>query len=134
MAYIDYYPLGCLENYFVDKTTGLPLAGGKIYVYRNYDKSTLKKIYKIIGDPESPSFTELSNPLILSAVGTIVDENGQNIVPYIYPYDIFGGVQLAYIRVCNANDVLQFERSFVPARLDPSPALESAIDEMLKKV
>lgn len=103
-----------LEEYFVDKTTGLPLDGGKIFFFSDIDRATLKPIFKLSGSPPNYSYTQLPNPSILSGVGTFQDELNNNILPYYYPYDPDGNVELYYVEVYDKNDVLQFTREAWP--------------------
>lgn len=103
-----------LEQYFVDKTTGLPLSGGKIFFYSDVNRSTLKPIYTISGNPPNYTYVQLPNPCILSSVGTFQDQLNNNVLPYYYPYDADGNLELYYIKVFDQNDVQQFDRSGWP--------------------
>jgi hypothetical protein len=103
-----------LEEYFVDKTSGLPLAGGMVFFYSDIDRSTLKPIFKLSGSPPNYSYTELPNPSTLSAVGTFQDELGNNVLPYYYPYDADGNIELYYIAVFSSTGVPQFTREAFP--------------------
>lgn len=103
-----------LEEYFVDKTTGLPLSNGKVYFYSDINRSTLKPIFTLSGNPPNYSYVQLQNPSTLSAVGTFQDEGGNNVLPYYYPYDADGNIELYYIEVYDSNDFLQFTREAWP--------------------
>jgi hypothetical protein len=109
------------EQYYVDKTTGLPLAGGKVYFYSDVNRATPKPVYTLSGSPPNYSYVELPNPSILSAVGTFQDENGNNVIPYYYPYDVDGNVELYYIEVYSSDDVLQFTREAWPNIVQTAP-------------
>lgn len=103
-----------LEQYFVDKTTGLPLAGGKVYFYSDVNRSNLKDVFKLSGSPPNYSYVALPNPSTLSAVGTFQDAGGNNILPYYYPYNQEGEIENYYIEVYSEDDVLQFTREAFP--------------------
>jgi hypothetical protein len=113
-----------LEEYFVDKDSGAPLAAGIVTFYSDIDRTIKKPVYQITGSPPNYSYSALPNPCELSAVGTFQDADGNNIVPYYFPYegtpsDSDGTVELYYITV-HANDgtggegVLQFTREAWP--------------------
>lgn len=103
-----------LELYLVDKTTGLPLSGGTVTFYSDLNRAEKKKIYTISGTPPNYSFVELPNPSELSAVGTFQDEGNNNVVPYYYPYDADGELELYYITVESSTNVPQFTREAWP--------------------
>lgn len=108
-----------LQQGFIDKDSGELLAFGVVTFYRDEDHTTLKPIYTISGPPDDPIFTELPNPLTLSAIGTFIDKNnGQDIIPYYKPYDDAGNIDLYYITVYNADGVLQFTRDHYPTVID----------------
>lgn len=105
-----------LQMYFVDKDTGAPLAGGIITFYEDDARTILKPIYQLNGTyPYGPnSFTQLNNPITLTSVGTFADNNGNDIIPYFYPYDANGDLELYYITVYSSGLVLQFTREAWP--------------------
>lgn len=109
-----YIAAGVLDEYFVDKTTGLPLAGGVINFYSDNNRSVPKHVYAISGTAPDYTFVDLGVSLTLSAVGTPVDESGNSIVIYYYPYDVDGNLDLYYVEVYSSTDVAQFTREAWP--------------------
>lgn len=113
-----YIPLTSLNQYFVDKDTGEPLAGGTIEFFKNTAQSTNKPVYELTGTPGSYSYTALDNPVTLSAVGTAQNAGGDNVVIYAYPYDTDadGNLELdLYYVVCKDSDGnTQWTRQAVP--------------------
>ena len=104
-----------LQQGFLDEVTGLPLAFGKVYFFRDVDHLQPKNVYAISGPPDAPIFTALPNPLTLSSIGTFIDQtNNQDIIPYYLPFDADGNVDLYYIEVYNSVGVLQFTRDHFP--------------------
>lgn len=105
-----------LQELFRDKDTGLPLAGGKIYFWRDQARNvTPKPVYSLTEIPGGYSYVALPNPLILSSIGTVVDDDGNDILPYYFPFvgtpdSTTGEVDLYYIQVLNSDDVPQFTR------------------------
>ena len=108
-----------LQEYFVDKDTGAPLSDGIVTFYEDSNHSVLKPVYKLSGSPGSYVYTELPNPLSLTAVGTMSDGSNNDIVIYYYPYlgdpslnsDV---VDLYYVVVTDSLGVPQFTRSAWP--------------------
>lgn len=105
-----------LEMYFVNKDTGLPLTNGQVFFYKDQARTELKTVYTLSGSPpySDASYVPLPNPSILSAVGTFQDDGGANILPYYFPYDANGNVELYFIKVLDENDVEQFTREAWP--------------------
>jgi hypothetical protein len=109
-----YISLGWLENYFVNKDDGTPLAGGIVTFYKDEDRITKKPVYQLTGDPSSYSFVALPNPCVLSSVGTFVDASGNDVIPYSYPYNSLDNIELYYITVTSSSGVPQWTRQAVP--------------------
>lgn len=103
-----------LQEYFVDKDSGLPLTGGLIYFYEDEQRSVPKDVFELSGAPPNYSYTVLPNPVTLSSVGTFQDGSGNDIIPYYFPYDEDGNIQLYYIEVYDSMGVLQFTREGWP--------------------
>ncbi len=76
-----------LQNYFVSKDTGEALSAGVVTLYKDNDRQILKNWYYLDGTFGAYEFKKLPNPLVLSAIGTIVDDNGNNVIPFYYPFD-----------------------------------------------
>lgn len=121
-----------IQEQLVDKVTGLPLAFGTVYFYRDLDHAALKSIYTISGPPDAPIFTALPNPLTLSSVGTFIDRNNnQDIIPYFLPFDQDGNIDLYYIAVYNSVGVLQFTRDHFPTVSEQNGNLITLTDNFL---
>lgn len=103
-----------LEPYFVDKTTGAPLGGGKVWFYQDLNRTTPKLVYELTGAPPNYTFSPLPNPITLSSVGTIQDQFGNNVALYYYPYDAAGNIQQYYIVVEDSLGEEQFTREAWP--------------------
>lgn len=71
-----------LNQYFVNKITGQPLAGGIISFYEDSSRTTPKAVYELTGSPPNYTYTALPNSLTLSSVGTIVDSTGNQVALY----------------------------------------------------
>lgn len=103
-----------LNQYFVDKDTGLPLAGGTLTFYRDVARNTVKTVYQLTGAPGNYTYNPLPNPITLSSVGTVENASGDNEIIYFYPYDEQGNIDLYYVVCENANGVTQFTREAWP--------------------
>lgn len=112
---IRYIPFEYLQEYFVDKDTGAPLAAGIVKFYKDNARTEPKSVYKLSGSPPNYTYTDLGNELTLSAVGTFQDsQTGDDINVYAFPYDTDGNVELYYITVESAGNVLQLTREGQP--------------------
>ncbi|MDD5211393.1 MAG: hypothetical protein PHV62_03195 [Sulfuricurvum sp.] len=119
-----------LQDYLVDKDTGMPLAGGIISLYKDNARSFYKNWYYQTGTPGAYEWVALDNPLALSSVGTIQDPNGNDVIPFFYPYeeDNSNITEPYYITVYSVDengdpDILQFTREnfpFVPSNNSPT--------------
>lgn len=109
-----YVPLFTIEEVILDKTTGLPLAAGVVKFYRDTQRLTPKVVYKITGTAPNYTFIAVGSQLTLGVNGAFVDGSGNNFVPYAYPYDAEGELDLYYITVESSTAVPQFTREAVP--------------------
>jgi hypothetical protein len=113
-----------LQEYFVDKTTGAPLSAGLITFYKDSARTVFKDVYQ---QSQSPSgdyiFTNLGHSITLTSVGTPGDESGNDIIPFLFPYqgtpeNTSGKVELYFITVYATEDdietVFQFSREAWP--------------------
>lgn len=103
-----------LQSYFVSRDTGLPLSGGLVFTYSDNNRSTPKTVYELQGNQTNYTYVPLPNPIVLSAAGTIVDNNGNDIIPYWYPFDAEGNLELYYVVVQSSLGVPQFIRQAWP--------------------
>lgn len=123
-----------LQSDFVDKDSGLPLAGGSVYFYQDTNRNNSKAVYQLSGSPPNYTYTPLMNPLVLGAGGTFVDENGNDIAVYYLPWTSDDGTGVAdnyYIAVYSAANPYpmgtpQFTREGWPGVVDAnaSPTTE----------
>lgn len=118
-----YFVTADLEEYFVDKDSGLPLAGGTLTFYRDVARNTPKTVFQLSGAPPNYTYTALPDPIVLSSVGTVQNAGGDNVVIYYFPYDDEGELDLYYIVARDSNGVEQFTREAWPnitANVDPT--------------
>ena len=113
---LQYSPEPSLQQGFIDKNTGLPLAFGLVYFYSDVDRITLKPVYELQQPTTNGpvSYIPLPDPVILSGIGTFQDANGNDVIPYYFPFDANGDVELYYIVVTDAFGVVQFTRQAFP--------------------
>lgn len=105
-----------LQQYFVDKETGEPLAAGIVTLYRDNSRTYLKNWYYQTGQAPNYTYAALPNPLQLSSVGTVVDINGNDVLPFYYPVSETDGIspETYYITVDSADGTRQFTRQNFP--------------------
>lgn len=112
----QYIPLYNLQQYFVDKTTGGPLANGRVYFYSDENRSIPKTVYELSSTTGTYTYVPLPNPVLLSSVGTPVDVNGNDIVIYAFPFNVItGDVELYYVVVQDSLGHPQLTREAVPS-------------------
>lgn len=109
-----YIPAFSIEDVLLDKDTGAPLSGGKVYFFRDSQRSTPKPVYQITGAYPVYTYVPLPNPVILSSIGTFEDAMGNPVIPYFYPYDANLDPDYYFVRVTSSDDVPQFTRENVP--------------------
>jgi len=135
-----YYACFPLQEYFVNKDTGFPLAGGYVEFFSDPAFTVPKDVYQqsLVGGT-TYNYTNLGSVLVLSSVGTFVDNNGDDIIPFLFPFDGTpsdpGNIQLYFIRVWSGDpsvqgSVLQFTRQGWPPNLiqstSPTDVFESS--------
>lgn len=111
---LQYVPLFTIEEVILDKDTGLPLAAGIVKFFRDSQRATPKPVFQISGSSPNYTFTDIGSELVLGLSGTFVDGNGDPMVPYAFPYDAAGKVDLYFVTVESSGNVAQFTREAVP--------------------
>lgn len=102
-----YVPFSNLPSVFLDKDTGLPLAAGVVKFYRDSQRVTPKQVYMISGISPNYTFAAMGTQLTLGINGGFVDGSGNAFIPYAYPYDNEGALDLYYITVESSGGVAQ---------------------------
>jgi hypothetical protein len=108
-----YVPLSTIQEQFWDKLNDVPLANGVVSFYIDTARTIPKQIYVLSGSAPDYTYTSIGTSITLSSIGTF-DYEGNNIVPYLYPYDTSGDIELYYITVYDSSSQFQFEVSGVP--------------------
>lgn len=113
-----------LEELFRDKDTGEPLAFGTVEFFQDDNRVVPKLVYTLqnaANPPTPPNYTyvPLPNPITLSAIGTISDNNGNNVPIYYFPFDgtpvlSTDTIQLYYVVIRNSLGIIQFTREAWP--------------------
>lgn len=103
-----------LEQYFVDKDSGLPLANGTLTFYRDTARNVPKEVFQLTGSPPNYTYVSMGAQITLSAVGTVQNSGGDNEVIYYYPYDSAGNLDLYYVVCENEDEISQFVREAWP--------------------
>jgi hypothetical protein len=125
-----------LQDYLVDKDTGRPLVNGIVSLYKDQARTFYKNWYYQTGTPGAYTWIPLDNPLRLSSVGTIEDPNGNDVIPFYYPFqeDDENEPEKYYVTVYSSDRNgqcahLQFTRENFPPPSSslPTPPEESGI-------
>lgn len=124
-----------LQEWLLDKDTGLPLAAGIINLYQDDNRLLRKNWYYKTGSPGSGyTYTTLPNPMTLNGAGAIVDSSGNEVTPFYYPYDEDDSTipQLYYITVYNSDGTLQFtKQGFPPINRSDSTGEVSTLQNLI---
>lgn len=121
-----------LQEYFVNKDTGFPLAGGYVEFFSDEAFTVPKDVYQYSYAAGQWTPVNIGSTLVLSSVGTF-QYNNADIIPFLFPYsgtiDNPGDLELYFIRVWSGNpseqgSVLQFTRSGWPPNLAQDSGLE----------
>jgi hypothetical protein len=88
-----------VDSYFVDKLTGLPLAGGEVWFFHDNNRNSLKSVYQLTGAPPNYTYTPMSNPVILDSGGSYSSNGVNNVAIYYKPFDDNGEIDLYYVAV-----------------------------------
>ena len=113
---LRYIPSKYFQEAILDKTTGCPLAAGVVTFHKDIDRtpSGLKPVFQLTGSPPNYTYTELPNPITLSSIGTFQDDSNNDIIPYFFPYDDDGKLELYSATVVSAGSTPQFTREGFP--------------------
>src|ERR1700753_1983765 len=115
MALDDRYVIAYyFEQIFLDKDTGLPLAGGKLRFYRDSARNVPKEVFQLSGFPPNYTYTTMGSEITLSSKGTIQNNSGDNVALYFFPYDMDDEIDLYYVTCDSSGDIEQFTRSALP--------------------
>jgi hypothetical protein len=117
-----------LEEVFVNHGDGTLLANGTIEFYKDDDRLVSKSVYELTGAPPNYTYAALPNPLNLSSVGTPVDNSGNPVSIYYYPYDVNGDIELYYIVVRDSSGTIQFTRQAWPNTTSSSSPTPSEVN------
>lgn len=109
-----FIPLFTIEEILLNKDTGLPLSGGVVRFFRDAQRVTPKDVYTISGTYPFYTFTDVGAVFTLGIAGDFVDGSGNPFVPYAYPYDAAGELDLYYVTVESEGGIAQFTRQAVP--------------------
>ena len=109
-----YIPAFSIEEVILDKDTGAPLTGGIVTFEQANQPGILKPVWQITNTSGVYSYTQLPNPMILSAIGTFQDALDNPVVPYFLPFDENGDPEYYRVIVESSANVPQFVRDPVP--------------------
>lgn len=127
-----YIPDISLSEFLIDPETGLPITGGTVEFWQDEDRSQPKNVFQLAGSPPNYTYEVLPNPMSIVS-GIPVNENGDNVAIYYFPYDELGAIQNYYIVMKNEDGVVINEREAWPnltASDDPTQTENSVTNEL----
>lgn len=117
-SFIALFPL---QEVIFNKDDGELLSAGVITFYSDVNRTVLKPIYQQEQQPDNTyEFVELANPVTLTSIGSLGNDNGDDIMIYLYPFEgaptdeTRGAIELYYITVDSSSGVRQFTREAWP--------------------
>jgi len=125
-----------IQETIINKDDGTLLANGYVEFYSDQAFTVPKNVYKQTYSPgtDTYSYVSLGPILTLDSIGSFQDNDGNQIIPFLYPYDDDGNVQLYFIRVYSADGILQFTRDGWPPNftgdISPVDSFESTVNEI----
>lgn len=122
-----------LEQHFLNKDNGQPLAAGTLRFYRDNARGTPKNVFQLSGVVPNYTYTSIGSTITLDLYGSIQNSGGDNVALYLYPYDENGDIDLYYIECYSAGGVLQWTREGWPnltAENDPTTDNSSSANQI----
>lgn len=120
-----FFAMQPLQQCIFDKDDGTALAAGVVSYFSDPSFTTPKNIYEQSNQPDgSYIYTNIGSVVVLSSIGSFVDSNGENFIPFAFPWENDsptpnltdpGNFQPYYITVVSAGNVLQFTVTGWPA-------------------
>jgi hypothetical protein len=122
-----------LESLFRNKDTGEPLANGTIKFFKDTARTVPKSVYQLDNSP-SYSYVDIGSVITLSAVGTVQNNAGENIILYYLPFLNESSTEqdLYFAEIYDSNGNLQFTREAWPnpvAGGGVTPPLQTSSDQ-----
>lgn len=87
-----------LQMYLVD-AAGNPLIAGTLKFFVDTDRSLPKDVFTISGTPPDYTYTDIGSVVAMNGNGTFSDNDGHIVLPYYYPFDAEGNLQLYFIEI-----------------------------------
>lgn len=110
-----YIPLTTIWQLFTDKDTGEFLRNGYVKFWIDTNRTIGKPVYELTGSPPNYTYIEYGSLDVDGSWRVPVNTQGAlDSIPYAYPYDADGNVELYFIKVYSADDVEQFSREGLP--------------------
>lgn len=142
-----FYAMFPLQEVIFDKDDGTLLAAGRVEFYSDPAFTVPKDVYFQSNSPSGTYvYVNAGSILTLSSIGSFVDSDGNNAVPFLFPYtgtvDNPQDFEPYYIRVYSSGGVLQFTATgWPPVQLggsstsgDVGPALNNVLNPQFSEV
>ncbi len=106
-----------IQENFVSKDTGLPMAGGSLRFFRDSSRQEPKNVYVLTGAPPNYEYLSIGNQVMLNSAGAASYDFGTgatDVKLYYNPFDSDGILDNYFLEARDANGVLQFTRQAWP--------------------
>lgn len=128
-----YIPFSNIQQFFNDKESATAMVGGYALFWVDLQRTTPKEVFILTGYP-TYTFASLGVRVNIGGGGTFVDDDGNEIIIYAYPYDANGDEQRYFIQVFNDIDVPQFvveATPYVPSTIVPPEQAINGENELI---
>lgn len=136
-----------IQEGILNKDDGTPLSAGLVYFYHDdlALRTVLKDIYQQVQLSDNTyDYVAINNPITLTSIGTFADDNGNDIIPFLWPYQgtpssSTGAVEKYFIQVyASAAPVgdgsLQFTRDNWPPNIQDNPSPTDSFEATFNEI
>ena len=106
-----------IQENFISKDTGLPMAGGSLRFFRDGSRQVPKNVYVLTGAPPNYEYLNIGNEVTLNSAGAASYDFGSgatDVKLYYNPFDHNGILDNYFLEARDSNGVLQFTREAWP--------------------
>ncbi len=106
-----------IQENFISKDTGLPMAGGSLRFFRDSSRQEPKSVYVLTGAPPNYEYLNIGNEVTLNSAGAASYDFGSgatDVKLYYNPFDSDGILDNYFLEARDSNGVLQFTREAWP--------------------
>ena len=124
----QYFVTSDLDTYFVDKDSGLPLAGGKVYFYSDINRTQAKNVYELSGSAADYTYDPLPNPVNVAEPNEVIGDLVTVLIRSTMPCNCFSVIRFIIVAlIIHEAELLRGELSLSPLIIHATQADRSII-------